>query len=111
MDLERLAAEEKKAKELQAKYDAAVAAGDAAVKAQGWDQAIAKYTEASELKPAERYPKDQLSVVAAKRLAAEKKAAEEKLAKELEENYKAAIAAADAAFKSTTWDVATAKYT
>jgi len=111
VDLERLAAEEKKAKELQAKYDAAVAAGDAAVKAQGWDQAIAKYTEASELKPAERYPKDQLSVVAAMRLAAEKKAAEEKLVKELEENYKAAIAAADAAFKSTTWDVATAKYT
>ncbi len=109
-DLERLAAEEKKAKELQEKYQAAITAADAALKAEGWDQALDKYTEASGLKPDEKYPKDQLAVVAAMRAAAQKKAEADRLAKELEENYKAAIAAADAAFKSDNWDQATAKY-
>jgi len=110
-DLEKKNAEEKKAKELQEKYQAAIAAADAAFKAEGWDQATAKYSEASGLKPEEKYPKDQLALVATKKAEAQKKAEEERLAKELETNYKAAIAAADAAFKASNWDAATAKYT
>lgn len=110
-DLAKKAEEEKKAKELQEKYQAALTAADAALKAESWDQATAKYTEASGLKPEEKYPKDQLALVATKKAEAQKKAEEERLAKELEANYKAAIAAADAAFKSSNWEVATAKYT
>ncbi len=105
------AEEEKKAKELQEKYTAAIAAADAAFKAENWDQATAKYTEAAGLKPDERYPKDQIALIATKKAEAAKKAEEEKKAKELEEKYKAAIAAADVAFKASSWDMATAKYT
>jgi hypothetical protein len=110
-DLEKKAEEEKKAKELQEKYQAAIAAADAAFKAESWDQATTKYTEASGLKPDEKYPKDQLALVATKKAEAAKKAEEEKKAKELEEKYKAALAAADAAFKGSKWDEATTKYT
>ncbi|MCB0766068.1 MAG: hypothetical protein KDB95_02545 [Flavobacteriales bacterium] len=110
-DLEKRAEEEKKAKELQEKYQAAIAAADAALKAGNWDQATAKYTDASNLKPEEKYPKDQLALVAAKKAEAEKKAEEERKAKELQEKYQAAITAADAAFKGSEWDDATAKYT
>lgn len=110
-DLEKKNEEEKKAKELLEKYQAAIAAADAAFKAESWDQAANKYSEASGLKPEEKYPKDQLALVATKKADSAKKAEEERLAKELEANYKAAIAAADAAFKSSNWDAATAKYT
>ncbi|MBL7952323.1 MAG: hypothetical protein JNM62_11465 [Flavobacteriales bacterium] len=110
-ELEKKAEEEKKAKELQEKYQAAIAAADAAFKAESWDQATTKYSEASGLKPEEKYPKDQLALVATKKAEAAKKAEEEKKAKELEEKYKAAIAAGDAAFKTSKWDDATAKYT
>lgn len=110
-ELEKKAEEEKKAKELLEKYQAAIAAADAAFKAESWDQATTKYTEASVLKPEEKYPKDQLALVATKKAEAAKKAEEEKKAKELEEKYKAAIAAADLAFKASKWDDATTKYT
>lgn len=111
VDLERLAEADKKNKELQEKYQAAIAAADAAFKAENWDQAATKYTEASGLKTEEKYPKDQLALVAIKKAEAEKKAEEERKAKELEASYKAAISAADIAFKSSNWDQATAKYT
>lgn len=110
-ELEKKAEEEKKAKELQEKYQAAIAAADAAFKAESWDQAATKYTEASGLKPEEKYPKDQLALVATKKAEAAKKAEDDKKAKELEEKYKAAIAAADVAFKTSKWDDATTKYT
>ena len=100
-ELAKKAEEEKKAKELQEKYQAAITAADAAFKAENWDQATAKYTEASGLKPEEKYPKDQLALVATKKAEAAKKAEEEKKAKELQEKYQAAIAAGDAAFKAS----------
>ena len=110
-DLEKKAEEEERAKELQEKYQAAIAAADAALKAENWDQATAKYTDASNLKPEEKYPKDQLALVASKKAEAAKKAEEERKAKELQEKYQAAITAGDAAFKGSEWDEATAKYT
>ncbi|MFZ1331360.1 MAG: hypothetical protein WAR83_04200, partial [Flavobacteriales bacterium] len=109
-DLAKQAEEEKKNKELQGKYDAAIAAADAAFSAQNWDQATTKYTEASGLKNEEKYPKDQLAAIAIKKAESEKKAEEERLAKELDEKYKAAVAAGDAAFKTSNWDEATNKY-
>jgi hypothetical protein len=109
-ELAKKAEEERKAKELLAKYQAAITAADAAMKAEKWDDATAKYTEASGLKPEEQYPKDQLAYIATKKAEAAKKAEEERLAKELLAKYQAAITAADAAFKGKKWDDATAKY-
>lgn len=110
-DLAKKAEEEKKAKELQQKYDAAIAAADAAFKAENWDQATTKYTEAGGLKPEERYPKDQIAAIAKKKEELAKKAEDEKKARELQQKYDAAIAAGDAAFKANSWDIATTKYT
>lgn len=109
-ELAKKAEEERKAKELQEKYQAAITAADAAFKAENWDQATAKYTEAGGLKPEERYPKDQLAAITAKKAEAAKKAEEERLAKELQQKYQAAIAAADAAFNASSWDLAMSKY-
>ena len=109
-ELAKKAEEERLAKELQEKYESAISAGDAALKADDLDQAEAKYTEASGLKPQEKYPKDQLAAVATRRAELAKKAEEEKKNKELQEKYQAAVAAADQAFNSQLWDNATAKY-
>jgi hypothetical protein len=43
-------------------YNAAIAIGDAKMKAKDWTAAKAKYQEASALKPAEQYPKDQIGI-------------------------------------------------
>lgn len=103
--------EERKAKELEAKYQAAIAAADASFKTEKWDDATAKYTEATGLKPAEKYPQDQIALVAKKKAEAADKAEQERLAKELQAKYQAAITSADASFKAEKWDDATAKYT
>ncbi|MBK8497981.1 MAG: hypothetical protein IPL52_03985 [Flavobacteriales bacterium] len=110
-EAEKKAEEERKAKELQEKYMAVIALADAAFKAENWDQATAKYTEAAGIKPEERYPKDQLALVATKKAEAAKKAEDERKAKELQQKYDAAIAAGDQAFKASSWDIATTKYT
>lgn len=109
-ELAKKAEEERLAKELEEKYQAAITAGDNAFKSDDLDQAEAKFTEAAGLKPQERYPKDQLALVATRRAELAKKAEEEKKNKELQEKYQAAITAADAAFNSQLWDNATAKY-
>lgn len=109
-DLAKKAEEDRLAKELQQKYEAAITAADAAFKAENWDQATAKYTEAGTLKPQERYPKDQIAAIALKKEELAKKAEEERKAKELQQKYDAAVAAGDAAFKANNWDIATAKY-
>ena len=109
-ELAKKAEEERLAKEKQQKYDAAIAAADAAFKAENWDQASGKYNEASGIKPEERYPKDQIAAIAKKKEELAKKAEDEKKAKELQQKYDAAIAAGDAAFKASNWDIAAAKY-
>jgi catechol-2,3-dioxygenase len=110
-ELAKKAEEERKAKELNEKYQAAIAAADAAFKSENWDQATGKYTEAAGLKPEEKYPKDQIALIAQKKAEAAKKAEEERKAKELNEKYQALIASADVAFKAASWDIATGKYT
>ncbi|MBL0127449.1 MAG: hypothetical protein IPP83_08290 [Flavobacteriales bacterium] len=109
-DLAKKAEEERKAKELLERYTAAIAAADAAFKAENWDQATTKYTDAGTLKPDERYPKDQIALIAVKKAEAAKKAEEEKKARETQQKYDAAIAAGDVAFKASSWDIATTKY-
>lgn len=104
------AEEERKAKELEEKYKAAITAADAAFKLEKYEEAKGKYTEASGLKAAEQYPKDQLAACAKKIEELAKKAEEEKRRKEIEAKYTAAIAAADAAFKAGNFEPAKGKY-
>ncbi|MBV6404720.1 MAG: hypothetical protein IT228_07030 [Flavobacteriales bacterium] len=109
-ELAKKAEEERKAKELQAKYDAAIKAGDAAFKAGKFAEAKTPYTEAAGLKPDEKYPKDQLTAIDAKLAELAAKAEEERKRKELEAQYTALITAADAAFKAANYDQAKGKY-
>lgn len=109
-DLAKKAEADKKAKELNDKYNAAVAAGDAAFKAAKYEEAKAKFTEAGGLKPEEKYPPQQLAAIAAKMDELAKKAEADKKAAELEANYNAAIKAGDDAFKAAKYDDAKAKY-
>ncbi|MBK6542711.1 MAG: hypothetical protein IPG10_15810 [Flavobacteriales bacterium] len=110
-DLAKKAEEERLAKELAEKYDAAIKAGDAAFKGEKYDEAKARYTDATGLKPEEKYPKDQLASIDAKLAELAKKAEEDKKKKELDAQYTAVIAAADAAFKAANYDQAKTKYT
>jgi tetratricopeptide (TPR) repeat protein len=87
----------------QAKYDAAIAKGDAAFKGQKWDDAKSGYTEALGLKPAEAYPKAQLKLI------------DDAIAKagnqaKLDADYKAAMDAGDAAMTAKTYDAAKTSY-
>ncbi len=92
-----------KAAELEAKYKAAVAKGDAGLKVKTYDAAKTAYNEALALKSAEQYPKDKIAEIDAL-------IAKEMGAKELNEKYAAAIAKADAAFKTKSYDAAKSGY-
>lgn len=109
-ELAKKAEEEKKARELEEKYKAAITAADAAFKADKLEDARTKYTDASALKPTEKYPKDQIALIGQKLEEKAKKEADEKAKKERDAAYQAAITAADAAFKASKWDDAKAKY-
>ena len=65
-DLAAKAEADKKTKERNDKFNAAVAAGDAAFKAAKYEDAKGKFTEAAGLKPDEKYPPQQLAAIAAK---------------------------------------------
>ena len=58
-----LANKDASAKELNDKYNAAVAKGDAALASKDYDAAKAGYNEALGFKPAEKYPKDKLAAI------------------------------------------------
>lgn len=109
-ELAKKAEEERLAKELQEKYDAAIKAADEALKGEQLDNAESKYNEAIKLKPQEQYPKDKLLEIKAKRADLASKAEEERKAKELQAKYDAAIAAADASFSSEQYEQAKVKY-
>lgn len=109
-ELAKQAEEAAKAKELEANYRAAITAGDAAFKKADYEAAKGKYNDALALKPKEKYPADQLATIAAKLDELAKKAEAEAQAKELDARYKAAITAADAAFKNTDYETAKGQY-
>lgn len=52
-----------KAKEAEANYKAAIVAGDKAFQKKEWQASISSYQQASLLKPAENYPKDQIAQI------------------------------------------------
>ncbi|MCB0818833.1 MAG: hypothetical protein KDB77_15075, partial [Flavobacteriales bacterium] len=70
-----------------------------------------KYTEAGEIKPEEKYPKDRLKAIDAALEELARKAEEERLARELQEKYDASIAKADKAFDEERYEQARAAYT
>ncbi len=84
---------------LDKQYNDAIAAADAKFNTSDWTGAKAKYQEASALKTAEQYPKDQIAKC------------DENLGKaEIDKQYKDALAAADAKFKASDWAGAKADY-
>lgn len=92
-----------KEKALNDKYKAAIAKGDAALKAKTYDAAKIAYNEALAVKSSEQYPKDKITEIDAL-------IAKELGAKELNDKYNAAIAKADAAFKTKSYDDAKTGY-
>lgn len=82
-------------KELNDKYNAALAQGDKLFTEKKWPEAKAAYGEASTLKPAELTPKNKIKEIEALEKAEADKAAAEKA---LTDKYEAAIAKGDAAF-------------
>ncbi|MCU0433514.1 MAG: hypothetical protein MUC87_08680 [Bacteroidia bacterium] len=96
-------AKEKSAAERDSKYKEAITTADAAFKVADYTAAKAAYAEASGLKPAEKYPKDQLAAIAKMENDAANAAA-------LDQKYKDAIAKADAAFNSSDYTGARAAY-
>jgi hypothetical protein len=99
-EAEKMIAEEeaKKAaeKELNDKYNAAVAKADKFFTEKKWTEAKESYSEASSLKPAESLPKNKIKEIEAIEKAEADKIAKEK---ELNEKYAAAISKADGLFQ------------
>jgi len=99
-EMEAAAAREK---EIHEKYAAAMEAGDKALEGKNWTLARQKFNEALQLKPSESAPKEKLKKL-------DELQAEEQKKKELEERYKAAIAAADKALGAKDLKTAETKY-
>ncbi|MBK6831659.1 MAG: hypothetical protein IPG92_13375 [Flavobacteriales bacterium] len=110
-ELAKKAEEERLAKDIDEQYKARLAEAMQAFSGEQWDEAIAKYTEASTLKPKEQYPKDQIAAITKKKEDLAKQAEEARKQQEIDERYQAAITAADEALAKEEWDAATAKYT
>lgn len=89
---------------LNQKYRAAITKADAAFKIKDYETAQTAYTEASNIKSEEKYPKDQLAAIG-------KLIADIQKGQEIEAKYKAAIAKADAGFAGKNYTVAKADYT
>lgn len=101
--IEKIKAEENRLAAINTQYQNKITAGDDAFKSKNWAAARANFVEAQKLKPNEDYPKAQLAEI-------QKQEAAEKAAAELEKNYNAAIAAADAAFGQKNYDLAAENY-
>ncbi|MCC7303334.1 MAG: hypothetical protein IT233_11895 [Bacteroidia bacterium] len=94
----------KDAKELQAKYDAAVLKGDNAFKGKSWDDAIAAYTDALSYKPGAPYPTSQIALC-------NQELDKIRSQNELNEKYNAAVKEGDNLFKAGNFGDAITAYT
>ena len=97
---------EAKAAEKQAKYDALIAEADALMGKEKWDEAAAKYKEASGVIPDEDYPKGKVKEIAELKAAKAKAEQEAKIQAE----YDKFIQQADGALTSEQWDAAKQNY-
>lgn len=109
-ELAALAEQQRKQKELDDNYNAAIAAADKAFQAEDYDLAKLKYNDALALKGEEQYPKDQLNAITAALAALAAKEEEERRRRELEAQYQSLISEADIAFKAENYDQASGKY-
>jgi hypothetical protein len=89
--------------ELETKYKAAIAKGDAALNSKSYDDAKKSYKDALALKAAEQYPKDKLAKI-------DNLLAKEAGNKELETKYTAALAKADKALSGKDYPAAKSGY-
>jgi hypothetical protein len=106
-EIAKLLADANKNKDLDAKYNAAIAKADKAFAGKTYEDAKASYTEALALKSAEKYPKTQLAEI--DRLLNELNT-KNKSAAELLEKYKTSIAKADKAFSAKDYSGAKNNY-
>lgn len=102
-EIEKILADEAKAKELEEKYAKLIQEGDAAFGSKSWDDAKAKYEQALQLKAGEGYPTAQLQKIKEEK---EKAAAEAAL----EAEYNKLIAEAKQKFDAKDYEGAKAKY-
>jgi hypothetical protein len=103
-DLEDLIAKAASAKDLDAKYQAAIKKGDDAMAAKDYTTAKAGYTDASGLKPTEQYPRDKLKAITDLLNA-------DLANKALNDKYNAAIKKGDDALAAKDYNTAKAGYT
>jgi hypothetical protein len=106
-EIAKLLADANKNKDLDARYNAAIAKADKAFAGKTYEDAKASYSEALTLKSAEKYPKAQLAEI--DRLLNELNS-KNKSAAELLEKYKATIAKADKAFSAKDYSNAKNNY-
>lgn len=103
-EIEKLLGDAAKQKEIDQKYNAAIAKADAAFKARDLGNAKASYTEASTIKADQQYPKDRIAEC-------DRLLGELAKGKELDEKYKAAIGKGDQAFAAKDYETAKGAYT
>ncbi len=92
-----------KQKVVDQKYQAAIANADKLLAAKTYDLSRAAYLEASGIKPAEQYPKDQIALI-------DKTTADIAHQKEIEAQYKASITKADQLLLSKSYEPAKTEY-
>lgn len=102
-EIEKILAEQAANDAVQKKYNDFIKDADTKFTAKDWAGAKAVYQQASDVKPAEQYPKDRM------------KACDDNIAKDAasaakEQEYKDAIAAADKKFEGKDWNGAKADY-
>ncbi|MBW6482603.1 MAG: hypothetical protein K0B10_06040 [Vicingaceae bacterium] len=112
--LNELSSKEEQEKALNLKYQGLITAADKALGTKTYQDAKDKYSEASGLKPNEKYPKDKLKEIENILAELAKKERESELEKEAErkkrEYYQAVIAQADAEYFADNFDKAEKKY-
>ena len=109
-ELAAKAENEKKAKELQSKYESLIIAADASFNSAAYDIAKTKYEKAIELKGDESYPKEQLLAIQVKLEELAKAEEEERRLKEIQDNYNTAIVKANASFNAAAYEKAIEEY-
>ena len=102
-EIDKILADIAAAKTLDENYKSAISKADQLLTAKTYDLAKAEYTKASELKPAEQYPKTKISEIDASLAAIAKQ-------KALDEEYTATIVSADKLLADKSYEQAKTEY-
>lgn len=108
--LKKEEAEQAEQEAVQRKYDEVIENADNLLKQEKYDEAIAKYKEAGEIKRDEDYPQQQIEKATQEKEAAAKAAEEAAKMAEMEEQYNAHIKQADKLFENEQFEEAIAEY-